>query len=373
MEACRFCLVFKQFFIDNSKMSKNNTRFYEIDFLRFVAAVAVVLFHYMFRGYVEGGYSPISFAPFDQYAQYGYLGVHLFFMISGFVILLTAMKRDVVQFVISRIARLYPAFWAGVTFTAVMIVFFGGELFSVSFPQYLSNLSMIDGYLGVKPVDGVYWTLLVEIKFYGLIFAILLVKKIENIDWFLLAWLIIQLVDVAMPLPKFVQFFLFLEWAPYFVSGALFYLMKLNGIKLRYIALLIVSFVLSLYRVSEEVAMLSEYYSTSFNALIPMLIVSLFHLIFVLIISNKLTFFRGTWVLKVGALTYPLYLVHQNVGFMLFTTFNGVVDKYVLLVAVIAFVLLIAWLIHQLIEKNLSLALKKLLTKVEYKAKAILS
>lgn len=352
-------------------MNKNNTRFYEIDFLRFVAAIAVVLFHYMFQGFAEGGYSPISYAPFDQTAQYGYLGVHLFFMISGFVILLTAMKRDVIQFVISRIVRLYPAFWAGVTFTALMIAFFGGELFSVSFPQYLSNLSMIDGYLGVEPIDGVYWTLLVEIKFYALIFVLLLFKRIENIDWFLAAWLIIQLVDIIAPLPKIIQFFLFPEWAPYFVSGALFYLLKLKGIKGHYLALLVISFGLTLYQVDKEVVSLSEYYNTSFNPVIPLAVVSLFYLTFVLIISNKLTFFRSTWVLKVGALTYPLYLIHQNVGFILFNRFEGVVNKYLLLLAIFTFVLVIAWLIHRLVEKNLGLILKKLLNQLEYKVKAI--
>ena len=354
-------------------MNKKNTRFYEIDFLRFVAAIAVVLFHYMFRGFAQGGYNPISYAPFDQYAQYGYLGVHLFFMISGFVILLTAMKRDVIQFVISRIVRLYPAFWAGVTFTAIMIVFFGGELFSVSFPQYLSNLSMIDGFLGVEPIDGVYWTLLVEIKFYTLIFILLLFKRIENIDWFLAAWLVVQIIDIFAPLPKIVQFLLFPDWAPYFVSGALFYLLKLKGMKIQYLGLLAISFGLALYQVKNEVISLSEYYSVTFSPVIPMAVVALFFLIFTLILTNKFTFFRSTWVLKVGALTYPLYLVHQNVGFMLFNFFEGMVNKYILLIAVIAFALFVAWLIHRLVEKNLSLVMKNALNQLEYKAKTLLS
>jgi len=354
-------------------MNKNNTRFYEIDFLRFVAAVAVVLFHYMYRGFAKGGSSPISFAPFDQYAQYGYLGVHLFFMISGFVILLTAMKRDVSQFVISRIVRLYPAFWAGVTFSALMIVFFGGELFSVSFSQYLSNLSMVDGYLGVKPIDGVYWTLLVEIKFYALIFALLLFKRVENIDWFLGAWLAVLVVNIVAPLPKAIQFFLFPEWAPYFISGAVFFLLKLRGIKAGYLALLAVSYILVLYEIKNEAVLLTDYYSTAFSAVIPMVVVTLFFLIFGLIIVNKLTFFRSIWAVKIGALTYPLYLIHQNVGYILFNLFDGLVNKYILLVAVIAFVLLIAWLIHHLVEKNLGLLMKNLLNQWEYKAKTLLS
>ena len=373
MEVYSFCLVSKQIRDDNCAMKENSTRFYEIDFLRFVAAGAVVLFHYMFRGHVEGGYSPVSYAPFDQYAQYGYLGVHLFFMISGFVILLTAMKREATQFVISRIVRLYPAFWAGLSFTALMIVFFGGDLFSISFSQYLSNLSMVDGYLGVEPVDGVYWTLLVEIKFYALIFVILLFKRIEKIYWFLVVWVAILVIGDVTPLPNFAKFFLFPEWAPYFVSGALFYLIKLNGAKAHYIALIMVSFGLSLHRMTGEALMASEYYGTSFNASITMTIITLFYVVFALIIFNKLTFFRSPWVLKVGVLTYPLYLIHQNVGYILFTTFNGVVDKYLLLGGVIIFVLLIAWLIHHLIEKNLSGVLKRWLDKMESKAKVILN
>jgi len=49
------------------------------------------------------------------------------------------------------------------------------------------------------------------------------------------------------------------------------------------------------------------------------------------------------------------------------------VNKYVLLVAVFVFVLLMAWLIHQLVEKNLSTLLKHWLDKAEFKAKAILN
>lgn len=352
-------------------MNKNNVRFYEIDLLRFVAAMAVVLFHYMFRGYTLGDLSPIFYAPFDQYAQYGYLGVHLFFMISGFVILLTATKGDATKFVISRVVRLYPAFWAGVTVTALMIFFFGGELFSVSFPQYLSNLSMVDGFIGVTPIDGVYWTLLVEIKFYALIFIILLLKKIEYIDWFLAGWVALLLINIAFPLHQALQFLFFPEWAPYFISGALFYLMKLKGIKVQHLALLVIVSGLSLYEAKGEAAMLSEYFSTHFNPLVPMTVISFFYLIFAMVIGNSLTKFRSAWAVKLGVLTYPLYLIHQNVGYILFNLFENSVNKYLLLAAVIGFVLLVAWLIHRLIEKKLALLLKSSLSRLEYKAKTL--
>ena len=93
-------------------MSKDKVRFYELDLLRFFAAMAVVLYHYLFRGQ-QGDYIPVRFTNLEDYAQYGYLGVNLFFMISGFVISLSAESRTARQFVISRVVRLYPAFWAG--------------------------------------------------------------------------------------------------------------------------------------------------------------------------------------------------------------------------------------------------------------------
>ena len=135
-------------------------RFYEIDLLRFLAALAVVLYHYTFRGFAEGGYSPVEYPVLGEIFKYGLYGVQLFFIISGFVILMTATKRDAASFVISRITRLYPAFWVCVSLTAAVVLWKGGELFQVGLVQYLFNLSMISGFAGVEwstGFTGRYW------------------------------------------------------------------------------------------------------------------------------------------------------------------------------------------------------------------------
>ena len=187
-------------------------RFYEIDLLRFLAALAVVLYHYTFRGFAEGGYSPVEYPVLGEIFKYGLYGVQLFFIISGFVILMTATKRDAVGFVISRITRLYPAFWVCVTLTAGFIMWKGGAVFQVGFVQYLLNLSMISGFAGVEMVDGVYWTLLVEIKFYALIFVLLLFGQIKRIEWFLVFWLALTAASMVLPLPKLVTFLYLTDW-----------------------------------------------------------------------------------------------------------------------------------------------------------------
>ena len=96
---------------------KASIRFYEIDLLRFLAALSVVFYHYTYRGFTQGNYSPLEFPEIGRVTRYGYLGVELFFIISGYAVLLSAQGKTVRQFFLSRITRLYPAFWVACTLT----------------------------------------------------------------------------------------------------------------------------------------------------------------------------------------------------------------------------------------------------------------
>lgn len=338
-------------------MNKNKVRFYEIDLLRFFAAVAVVMFHYTFRGFAEGGYNSVEFPIMAEYSRYGYLGVNLFFIISGFVILLSAMNRTAIKFAISRFIRLYPAFWAGVTLTAIIIYFYGSPVFSVTLPQYLMNMTMISGYVGVEHVDGVYWTLLVELKFYALIFLLLLTNRIKQIELFLGLWLAVIVFNAIVPLPKIISFFIFPEWAPLFISGSLFYLIHLKGVNTNRLIMLACAYLLAIHYTVVEVSSMSEFYSAQISPLVSIAWVSLFYLFFSLISFNKTSWIRSPKLVKIGLLTYPLYLIHQNIGFIAFNIFGGTVNKYVLLVALIAVMLVLAWLIQTLVEKKLGAVL----------------
>ena len=95
---------------------KRSGRLYELDLLRFIAAFAVLLFHYSFRGYAKDHYTVMPYLSIAPVTKYGYLGVSLFFLISGFVILMTASSGSTRHFVISRLVRLYPAFWVSCTY-----------------------------------------------------------------------------------------------------------------------------------------------------------------------------------------------------------------------------------------------------------------
>src|SRR3712207_8546071 len=92
-----------------------------LDVLRFGAAFAVLGFHFVARDSPAwGGAVPDSVAGVGQWALYGRLGVPLFFVISGFVILMSSWGKDVPTFTASRVGRLYPAYWVSVVLSVAI-------------------------------------------------------------------------------------------------------------------------------------------------------------------------------------------------------------------------------------------------------------
>lgn len=98
-------------------------RFKLLDGLRLLAAVAVMAYHYIGKQHGYWG-EPVDekFTFLSEYASYGALGVQLFFIVSGFVILMSAWGRTLPQFVASRVSRLYPAYWVSVLAVAVLFI-----------------------------------------------------------------------------------------------------------------------------------------------------------------------------------------------------------------------------------------------------------
>jgi peptidoglycan/LPS O-acetylase OafA/YrhL len=338
-------------------------RFYEIDLFRFVAALSVVLFHYTFRGHAQGEKSILSFPELGTIFKYGYLGVDLFFMISGFVILLTALNRDVAGFTISRITRLYPTFWACVTLTALSTLVIGGERYSVHLGQYIANLTMVGELLGVRYVDGVYWSLLIELKFYFLVCLVLSLRCIEKIKFIAGGWAVATLLLSFVDAPNVVSFVLFPEWASYFIAGIMFCLIRLEGISLYKIIVVTVAYSLSAMYAYWRVPDFEKFLRTDFSEIAVIGIVSLFYLAFFMVSLGKTTLLNRKGMLIIGAVTYPLYLIHQNVGYMVFNKFGESTNKYILLLLTISLMILASYIIHRFVEQKISLPLRKLLNR----------
>ena len=283
-------------------------RLYLLDLFRFFAAFSVVIYHYTAR---PGSSNFLNWVPLTQF---GYLGVPLFFMISGFVITASAERRSPFPFLISRAARLYPAYWIGITFTVLTLLIFAEDGKSVvQLGQYLSNLTMFNHYLKFENIDGVYWTLQTELKFYGCVFVLLYTGLFHRPKVWLSIWAGVTLLHILTHQPFFMGWFISPEYSPQFISGVVFYLIWKEGIKPFTSVLLALSFAMCCFRAYEQAPsfMVSPDHETK---LITILITGVFHVLFMLLATKKIVLKPSVFYTTLGGMTYPLYLVHNRAG-----------------------------------------------------------
>lgn len=153
-----------------------NQRIGVINALRGFAAVFVAWGHFVAG---QGKYLGLS-------GKYGYLGVHIFFVISGFVIPWSLYRsryvlRDYLRFLLKRNVRLYPPYLASIAVTILATNFimapkFGLPRVDVTGPNLLAHFLYLNDLIHVPWVNVAYWTLAIEFQWYllvGLMFPLL--------------------------------------------------------------------------------------------------------------------------------------------------------------------------------------------------------
>ncbi|MFJ3487671.1 acyltransferase family protein [Pseudomonas sp. NPDC090202] len=162
-----------------------------LDALRGIAALLVVFTHL---------YLPVigHVWVFDYLIDPGKLGVLWFFMISGVVIpySLKPGPEGPRRFLISRFMRLYPAYWLSLLVFLLMLKLGGAPL--PTWQQVTANLTMVQAALGFDDVIGLYWTLFIELVFYGLCLALFLAGKLYDLVFRARCSLLFLLVALGM-------------------------------------------------------------------------------------------------------------------------------------------------------------------------------
>jgi peptidoglycan/LPS O-acetylase OafA/YrhL len=342
----------------------NKPRANEIDLLRFLAALAVVLFHYAFRGYAAHS-SDMPYPLLAAAAKYGSYGVELFFLISGFVILMSASSGSLKHFVISRIVRLYPAFWVCCTLTFLVLLMFGRTAPTVV--QYLSNMTMLSGFSLVQKIapgshiDGSYWSLVVEMRFYALVAVVLLLRQIHRAEVFLAGWFATVALFELAGMDR-LRDVLIVDYAAYFIAGAMMYQVWSHGLSWLRAGVIAGCWVLSLY---ESWIALPKWEANNHVVMDRGIVLSLVTACFVLmlLVATRKTGWIGrrNWVV-LGALTYPLYLVHQSIGYVIFNHLYPAVDAHLLLWGTVAVMIAVAWVINVHVEQRFAGPFKRRLT-----------
>jgi peptidoglycan/LPS O-acetylase OafA/YrhL len=328
------------------------TRMRELDLLRFIAAMAVVFFHYTARqNPAWGDIDPVVVFPtLSEVSRYGFLGVELFFIISGFVILMTAWGRGVGEFAIARGTRLFPAYLFAVLFTAFVVTVVPDLGYKVEPLQVVTNLTMLQSGLGVADVDGVYWSLWVELRFYVLI-ALLVLYGVtyRSVVGFMTGWLVITVALRAAPVP-FLDFFFFPRWSHFFIAGMALFLVRRFGSNLVLWSIVFVCWVLTLTAAEGEIAGAERIVGATINPAAYYGGITAIFLVMILVALGALKWVSWRGLTTLGLLTYPLYLLHEWVGWVMIDQLNEQLGGRMTLIVVTLSMLLLSWFVARFIE-----------------------
>ncbi|CAM5497483.1 Acyltransferase 3 domain-containing protein OS=Streptomyces glaucescens OX=1907 GN=SGLAU_08300 PE=4 SV=1 [Streptomyces glaucescens] len=329
-----------------------------LDGLRLIAALMVVSYHYVAFGEGwEGAQArlfPVVFRP----SAYGWLGVELFFMISGFVICMSCWGRSLPDFFTSRVIRLYPAYWVAVLATTAVVTEVSGGVDPLAWRDVLVNLTMLQWPMGVDHVDGVYWTLWAELRFY-LLFALVVWRGLtyRRVVAFCLAWATVALLADGYGIRPLAH----LTVVPhcwFFIAGLAFYLMYRFGPNLLLWGIVAFSYVMGQHTVMETWSRTLERVGHRIPAWGVTVLITVF---FVVMAGVALGWFRRVdwrWLPAAGALTYPLYLLHESIGWEIFHRFQHSVNRWALLGGTVVGMLVLAHLVHRWVERPVSRRLK---------------
>jgi peptidoglycan/LPS O-acetylase OafA/YrhL len=314
--------------------ARTNLRIQELDGLRLFAATAVVLYHLT---YIKSDTSG-NFPEIDWLTRFGYLGVDLFFIISGFVILWSAQGRTPWQFAVSRFARLYPIFWVALALSSLIA--------GPSLIQLAANATMIAGYLGQEYIDGVYWTLQVELKFYVLVGALLILGQGKYFERWISGWLA---ASICAEFILFLRPIVIYPYSPLFIGGAMAFLIRSDGPSIWRLAIFFAAATLAILHADGA----SAGFIAQDAGIIPQLAVSVAFVAILLIAFGKL---RLPCPASAAALTYPLYLIHNVIGRWLYGSIAA--PKWISLIITLVAVYLMAYLLARL-DQPLGAGVKK--------------
>lgn len=325
-------------------------RIASLDLLRLIAALAVVAFHYFFAGPASPGYLAVAYPEAAPFAIYGYLGVNLFFLISGYVIAWSADGRDALDFAAARFIRLYPGHFAAMSVTFMVMGIAGLSAFPVGASQYLANLTMLAPAFGHSFMDGAYWSIVLELVFYFWVAAALVFGLFERRRLDLAAsWLLLSVANEFLFDSEPLRLLFITEYAGFFAGGIVAYEAGKNGWRAEAIVLGAAAFLFATASLFSGRDWMLDHYGVALSPGAVVAASAAVHVLFFGALALRLPESGG--IAFAGALTYPLYLLHQHIGYALIGAIAPWTGRWAAAAVAMLFVALLAGAIVILVER----------------------
>lgn len=303
----------------------------EVDGLRFIA-ISIVVFHHLISIYLPASGRAPEIRTYAEWmtaaeqswmirlAYCGHFGVHLFFVISGFILALPFAKRafsnlpapDLKSYYLRRVTRIEPPYVICLLLLFLLHWRDSGEA-TTWIPNLLASLFYAHGLVFGREsvVNGVTWSLEIEIQFYILVPLLVWIFRLRNAAMRRIAmlagivgcgYLSIAVIypsgSVRLPLTL-------LNFLHYFLTGFLLADLYLSFAS-RAIKKRLVWDALTLVSAAAILATLLRF--GQFYFVLPLMIGSLY----IGCYSGKLSnaFVRLRWIVIIGGMCYTIYLYH---------------------------------------------------------------
>lgn len=331
-------------------------RLHNIDALRGIAAFLVMGQHVLTAPLVLNTSPILASAILSMcvgWFDIGKFGVLVFFAISGYVIPFS-FKGDnpIGRFLVTRYFRLYPAYWLSIfAITTVSLL----QHQEVSAWTVMTNMTMVQRIFGAPDLIGVYWTLFVELVFYGLCCVAVAMKMIRNPKLVIGAILVFSgsLLMVAAAVYFTGKH---LPMAPVFglgvmCLGTLFRLAQVEGDEMARAAL---PFAASLVCVAQVLACYLAYAKNVDPEVTPWYGQSIASVAAIAIFALGTRYRGAVWkpLIFLGAISYSLYLMHEIVIRLVAPFFVSTpisCAAFVLTVSICA--IFVSWLVFRFLEQ----------------------
>ncbi len=316
----------------------------EIDGLRFIAIFTVLIQHLherFVRNTIIEFSSPVEDNVLAFVATRGFIGVYVFFIISGFILALPfAAKRLAGQtemklknYYIRRLTRLEPPYiiWMSIMFVAFVI--FKHQSFAEYLPHYFANITYTHGliYQGWSLINPATWTLEVEVQFYVLApFLAWGFFSIHNkvtrricVTAFIFLFMVVQQYFEFFRLPYYLTV---LGYLHYFLIGFILTDIYLVDWKVRPRRNTIFDFL-----ALASLVLVILIWDWEFNFPDRLAEAVLFFVFFYSVFRGNYAnrFVTNRWIMSIGGMCYTIYLVHLPLAeFLMILTRNLQITNY---------------------------------------------